>query len=65
MLRKYRSFSGLLDICWRGGYRGEAINQVGFIGLFPTGRPDARRKAIRHLEKILEEQTKSDDEDIF
>ena len=29
------------------------------------GRPDARRKAIRHLEKILEEQTKSDEEDIF
>lgn len=50
LVRKYRSFTGLLDICWRGGYR---------------GRPDARRKAIRHLEKILEEQTKSDDEDIF
>ena len=55
----------MLEICWKGGYHSESdIENDNTTNHVSKGRQDARRKAVRHLEKILEEETQPD-EDIF
>ena len=54
----------MLDICWKGGYKGNSLQNNGLKvkkGVV-SERKDDRIKAIRNLEKILAEPTDGPDD---